>query len=201
MAPNDGERERPEDRNVRERLQLLQELARIEHALPWAEAAPVDEASLRRRRERLLQQIEAWDRRFSPADAGQLAAAAGDELSGDGQREGDEVIIRVVRGRVEDRHIGTFNARLRDSTIPSMLDTPGLVALDFGRSLADAAQRFVFVTIWQDADSMARWTGPDVMHAKILDGVAELVSEVSVEYFEALAVHWPGTTTPGGAGP
>ena len=169
--------------------------------MPWAEAAPVDEAGLRRKREQLLQQLEAWDRQFAPADAGQLAAAAGPDPSrADGNGEDNEVIIRVVRGRVEDRHIGTFNARLRDSTIPSMLDTPGLVALDFGRSLADTAQRFVFVTIWQDADSMARWTGPDVMHAKVLDDVVELVSDVSVEYFEALAVHWPGTTTPGSAG-
>lgn len=112
------------------------------------------------------------------------------------------MIIRVTRGHVRPDAEGEVVAQLRAATERDGRPD-GLHALYIGRRLTSTGTEIVAITIWRDADTIVRVLGAGWESPKWLAGIAEFMSDSTVEHWEtAIEADDPAATRslPGLAG-
>jgi quinol monooxygenase YgiN len=103
------------------------------------------------------------------------------------QRSGDSVIVRVLRVRVRAGRVGAFNALFRGQ-VALLREQDGLLYAKLARRLQpDGGEEAVLFEEWQDAASLYAWVGPNLTEPRLVPGVRELIDEVHVAHYEALA--------------
>lgn len=97
------------------------------------------------------------------------------------------VIVRVLRARVSAAKVGAFNAVFRRQ-VALLREQPGLVYVKLARRLQpDGGQEAVLFEEWQDAASLYEWVGPKLLEPRLVPGARELIEDVLVTHYEALA--------------
>ena len=97
------------------------------------------------------------------------------------------MIVRVLRARVSATKVGAFNAVFRRQ-VALMRQQPGLLYVKLARRLqADGGEEAVLFEEWQDAASLYAWVGPNLLEPRLIPGARELIDEILVAHYEALA--------------
>jgi hypothetical protein len=97
------------------------------------------------------------------------------------------VIVRVLRARVNVAKVSAFNAVFRRQ-VALLRQQPGLVYVKLARRLqADGGEEAVLFEEWQDAASLYAWVGPNLKAPRLVPGARELIEELVVAHYEALA--------------
>jgi quinol monooxygenase YgiN len=111
--------------------------------------------------------------------------------------DSDLVIVRVLRARIRPGKVGAFNAVFRQQ-IPLLQAQPGLLYVKLARRLqGDGGEDVVLFEEWEDASSLYRWVGPNLMEPRLVEGARELIDELVVAHYEALDRHDPDATIEG----
>jgi quinol monooxygenase YgiN len=98
-----------------------------------------------------------------------------------------QVIVRVLRARVSATKVGAFNAVFRRQ-LSLLREQPGLIYVKLARRLqADGGEEAVLFEEWQDAASLYAWVGPNLLEPRLVPGARELIDEIIVAHYEALA--------------
>jgi hypothetical protein len=97
------------------------------------------------------------------------------------------VIVRVLRARVSAAKVGAFNAVFRRQ-VTLLREQPGLLYVKLARRLqADGGEEAVLFEEWQDAASLYEWVGPNLLEPRLVPGARELIDDIVVAHYEALA--------------
>ena len=97
------------------------------------------------------------------------------------------MIVRVLRARVNVARVSAFNAVFRRQ-VALLREQPGLLYLKFARRLQpDGGEEAILFEEWQDADSLYAWVGPNLTEPRLVPGARELIEELVVAHYEALA--------------
>lgn len=69
-----------------------------------------------------------------------------------------------------------------------MREQPGLLYVKLARRLQpDGGEDVVLFEEWEDAASLYAWVGPNLTETRLVPGVRELIDELIVAHYEALA--------------
>jgi hypothetical protein len=83
--------------------------------------------------------------------------------------------------------VNAFNAIFRRQ-VTLLREQPGLVYVKLARRLLpDGGQEAVLFEEWQDASSLYAWVGPNLGEPRLVPGARELIEEIVVAHYEALA--------------
>lgn len=97
------------------------------------------------------------------------------------------VIVRVLRARVNVARVSAFNAVFRRQ-VALLRQQPGLVYVKLARRLQpDGGEEAILFEEWQDAASLYAWVGPNLTEPRLVPGARELIEELIVAHYEALA--------------
>ena len=97
------------------------------------------------------------------------------------------MIVRVLRARISAPRVGAFNAVFRRQ-VALIQQQPGLLYVKLARRLqADGGEEAVLFEEWQDAASLYAWVGPNLLEPRLVPGARELIDEIIVAHYEALA--------------
>jgi hypothetical protein len=97
------------------------------------------------------------------------------------------VIVRVLRAQVGAPRVGAFNALFRRQ-VALLREQPGLRYVKLARRLSpDGGQEAVLFEEWRDAESLYAWVGPNLTEPRLIPGVRELIDDIVVAHYEALA--------------
>ena len=69
------------------------------------------------------------------------------------------MIIRVFRPTIRPGEESSFESFLRDTAIPLVSRQKGLVAQHVGKSRDPTSTEYVYVTVWEDDDSIRSFVG------------------------------------------
>jgi heme-degrading monooxygenase HmoA len=96
-------------------------------------------------------------------------------------------MLRIVRCTTDRAHAPTITAHFARQS-RRLLDGPGNAATFVGRRSDGDAERYALVTAWHGFEAMRAAIGPDVLQAPLLEPVAHLLRDVTVEHFERMDV-------------
>jgi heme-degrading monooxygenase HmoA len=96
------------------------------------------------------------------------------------------VIIRVFRPTIHPGKEREFEAFLRDTAIPLVSRQAGLVAQHVGRPRDSSSTEFVFVTVWEDVESIAAFAGERWQEAVIAPEEEHLLKDTWIGHYEVL---------------
>ena len=97
------------------------------------------------------------------------------------------MIVRVLRARVSAAKVGAFNAVFRRQ-VALLRGQPGLLYVKLARRLQpDGGEEAVLFEEWQDAASLYQWVGPNLLEPRLVPGARELMEDIVVAHYEALA--------------
>ena len=113
--------------------------------------------------------------------------AGRERRAGQVSERGLGVIVRVLRARVNASRVSAFNAVFRRQ-VALLRQQPGLVYLKFARRLQpDGGEEAILFEEWQDAASLYAWIGPNLNEPRLVPGARELIEELVIAHYEALA--------------
>jgi heme-degrading monooxygenase HmoA len=96
------------------------------------------------------------------------------------------VIVRVFRPTIHPGKEAEFEAFLRDVAIPLVSQQSGLVAQHVGRPRDESSREFVYVTVWQDVESIRAFAGEDWEQAVITPDEEHLLQHTWIRHYELL---------------
>jgi Antibiotic biosynthesis monooxygenase. len=94
------------------------------------------------------------------------------------------VIIRVFRPRIHAGKEAEFESFLRDVAIPLVSHQSGLVAQHVGRPRDGSSTEFVYVTVWQDIESIRAFAGERWQEAVISPDEEDLLQDTWIGHYE-----------------
>ncbi len=92
------------------------------------------------------------------------------------------MIIRVFRGSAQPGMEEDLRSYMRDKAMPEFRGAPGLLAAHMGSSPDDDSAA-IFVTMWQDLDSLIAFAGPDWQRVMTSPDERQLLGAASVSHF------------------
>jgi heme-degrading monooxygenase HmoA len=96
------------------------------------------------------------------------------------------MIIRVFRATIHPGKEAEFESFLRDTAVPLVSRQAGLLTQHVGRSLKPSSSTYVYVSVWEDAESIQAFAGSRWEEAVITPEEAHLLKETSIEHYGAL---------------
>jgi heme-degrading monooxygenase HmoA len=96
------------------------------------------------------------------------------------------VIIRVFRPTIHPGQESEFEAFLRDTAVPLVSQQSGFVAQHVGRPRDPSSTEYLFVTIWQDIESIRAFAGDHWQEAVIAPEEEHLLKETWIGHYEVL---------------
>ena len=96
------------------------------------------------------------------------------------------MIIRVFRPTIHPGKESDFEAFLRDTAIPLVSRQRGLVAQHVGKSGDPWSTEYVYVTVWEDVDSIRAFAGEGWQEAVITPDEEHLLSDTWIAHYKVL---------------
>jgi heme-degrading monooxygenase HmoA len=96
------------------------------------------------------------------------------------------MIIRVFRPTVHPGKEVEFESFLRDTAGPLVAQQSGLVAQHVGRNRDPSSTEYLYVTIWEDAESIQAFAGERWQEAVIAPGEEHLLKNTWIEHYDVL---------------
>ena len=96
------------------------------------------------------------------------------------------MIIRVFRPTIHPGKESEFESFLRDTAVPLVSRQAGLVAQHAGRSHNPSSTEYVYVTVWQDVESIRAFAGERWQDAVIAPDEEHLLKDTWIAHYEVL---------------
>jgi heme-degrading monooxygenase HmoA len=101
-------------------------------------------------------------------------------------REEKAVIIRVFRPTIHPGKENEFEAFLRDTAVPLVSQQAGLVSQHVGMPRDPSSTEYLYVTVWQDVESIRAFAGERWQEAVITPDEAHLLKDTWIGHYEVL---------------
>jgi len=96
------------------------------------------------------------------------------------------MIIRVFSPTIHPGKEEEFESFLRDTAVPLVSRQAGLLVQHVGRSVKASSSTYIYVTVWEDAESIQAFAGSRWEEAVITPEEAHLLKDTSIEHYEVL---------------
>ena len=96
------------------------------------------------------------------------------------------MIIRVFRPTIHPGKEAEFESFLHDTAIPLVSQQSGLIAQHVGKPRDPSSTEFVFVTVWEDVESIKAFAGERWQEAVITPEEEDLLQDTWIGHYEAL---------------
>ncbi len=97
---------------------------------------------------------------------------------------GHYMIIRIFQVKTKPGKEKAFGKFFRETAIPLMRNTPGIVSVLPGAPHAGTQREFSFVMVWKDLASLKAFVGEDYQSPHIDPAEAELVESRTIKHYE-----------------
>jgi heme-degrading monooxygenase HmoA len=98
------------------------------------------------------------------------------------------VIIRVFRPTIHAGKEREFEAFLQETAVPLVSRQAGLVAQHVGRPRDPSSTEYVYVTVWEDVESVRAFAGERWQEAVITPEEEHLLEATWIGHYEVLTV-------------
>jgi heme oxygenase (mycobilin-producing) len=98
------------------------------------------------------------------------------------------MIIRVFRPTIHPGKEGEFEAFLRETAVPLVSQQSGLVAQHVGRPRDPSSTEYLYVTVWEDVESILAFAGEHWQDAVITPDEEHLLKDTWIEHYEVLPI-------------
>ena len=99
------------------------------------------------------------------------------------------VIIRVFRPTIHPGKELEFEAFLRDTALPLVSRQSGLVAQHVGKPRDPSSTEYVYVTVWEDVESIRAFAGEHWQEAVITPDEEHLLKDTWIGHYEVFATN------------
>lgn len=96
------------------------------------------------------------------------------------------MIIRIFRPTIHPGKEAEFESFLRDTAIPLVSQQSGIVAQHVGRPRGPSSTEFVYVTVWEDEESIRAFAGESWREAVITPEEEELLKETWIKHYDVI---------------
>ena len=96
------------------------------------------------------------------------------------------MIIRVFRPTIHSGRESEFESFLRETAVPLVSRQSGLVAQHVGRPRDPSSTEYVFVTVWEDVQSIQAFAGEHWEQAVIASDEQHLLKSTWIEHYEVI---------------
>ncbi|MGH8835512.1 MAG: antibiotic biosynthesis monooxygenase family protein [Actinomycetes bacterium] len=96
------------------------------------------------------------------------------------------MIIRVFRPTIHSGKEREFEAFLHDTAVPLVSRQPGLVAQHVGKPRDSSSTEYVYVTVWEDVESIRAFAGARWQEAVITTDERHLLEDTWIGHYEVL---------------
>jgi heme-degrading monooxygenase HmoA len=96
------------------------------------------------------------------------------------------VIIRVFRPTIHPGKEAEFEAFLHETAVPLVSQQSGLVAQHVGRPRDPSSSEYLYVTIWDDVESIRTFAGERWQEAVITPDETHLLKQTWIGHYEVL---------------
>jgi len=98
------------------------------------------------------------------------------------------VVIRVFRPTIHPGKEAEFESFLREVAVPLVSRQPGIVAQHVGRPRDPSSTEFLFVTVWEDVESIRAFAGERWEEAVIAPEEEHLLKDTWIGHYEAMSI-------------
>jgi heme-degrading monooxygenase HmoA len=98
------------------------------------------------------------------------------------------VIIRVFRPTIHPGKEDEFEAFLRETAVPLVSQQSGLVAQHVGKPRASSSTEYLYVSVWDDVESIRAFAGERWQEAVITPDEAHLLKDTWIGHYEVLEI-------------
>jgi heme-degrading monooxygenase HmoA len=96
------------------------------------------------------------------------------------------VIIRVFRPTIHPGKEGEFESFLRDTAMPLVSRQSGLLAQHVGRPRDQSSTEYLYVTVWENVESIQAFAGERWQEAVIASDEEHLLKDTWIGHYEAI---------------
>ena len=96
------------------------------------------------------------------------------------------MLIRVFRPTIHPGREGEFEAFLRGTAVPLVSRQAGLLAQHVGRPRDPSSTEYLYVTVWEDVESIRAFAGERWQEAVITPDEEHLLEDAWIGHYEAL---------------
>jgi heme-degrading monooxygenase HmoA len=96
------------------------------------------------------------------------------------------MIIRVFRPTIHAGKESEFESFLRDTAIPLMSQQSGLVTQHVGKPIESSSSEFLYITVWEDVESIRAFAGERWQEAVITPDDEHLLKDTWIAHYEVL---------------
>jgi heme-degrading monooxygenase HmoA len=96
------------------------------------------------------------------------------------------MIIRIFRPTIHPGKEAEFESFLRDTAIPLVSQQSGIVAQHVGRPRGPSSTEFVYVTVWEDEESIRAFAGESWQDAVITPEEEDLLKETWIKHYDVI---------------
>ena len=98
------------------------------------------------------------------------------------------MIIRVFRPTIHPGKEHEFEAFLQETAVPLVSQQSGIVAQHVGKPRDQGATEYLFVTVWEDVESIRAFAGDRWQEAVITPDEAHLLKDTWIGHYEVLEI-------------
>ena len=96
------------------------------------------------------------------------------------------MIIRVFRPTIHPGKENEFEVFLRETALPLVSQQSGLVAQHVGRPRDSSSTEYLFITVWEDVESIRAFAGERWQEAVIAPDEEHLLKDTWIQHYETL---------------
>ena len=109
-------------------------------------------------------------------------------MTGYASSEEEAMIIRVFRPTIHPGKERDFESFLRETAVPLVSQQSGLVAQHVGTPRDPSSTEYLYVTVWEDVESIRAFAGEQWQDAVITPDEEHLLQETWIGHYEALRI-------------
>ncbi len=98
------------------------------------------------------------------------------------------MIIRVFRPTIHPGKESEFESFLRATAVPLVSRQSGLVAQHVGRPRGPSSTEYLFVTVWEDVESIRAFAGERWQEAVIAPDEEHLLKDTWIGHYDVLVI-------------
>jgi len=96
------------------------------------------------------------------------------------------MIIRLFQPTIHPGKEDEFESFLRNVAMPLVSEQAGLVAQYVGRPRDGSSTEFVYITVWEDVESIRAFAGESWQEAVVAPGEEHLLQDTWIGHYEVL---------------
>jgi heme-degrading monooxygenase HmoA len=100
----------------------------------------------------------------------------------------EPVVIRVFRPTIHRGKEAEFESFLRETAVPLVSRQSGIVAQHIGRPRDPSSTEYLFVTVWEDVESIRAFAGERWQEAVIAPEEEHLLKETWIGHYEDMSM-------------